>query len=104
MICFDENEIGSLSADHFIAEKEDCMEQLKSRKSFDLIVDCSKLLLPMTDLETINDLQKVKERVMVVVVSTDQIDSLPMDWNAVPTQEEAFDFISFERMQRDLGF
>jgi hypothetical protein len=41
---------------------------------------------------------------MVVVVSTDQIDSLPMDWNAVPTQEEAFDFISFERMQRDLGF
>jgi len=55
MICFDENEIGSLSADHFIAEKEVCMEQLKSKKSFDLVLDCSKLLLPITDLEAIND-------------------------------------------------
>lgn len=26
------------------------------------------------------------------------------DWNVVPTQQEAEDFISFERMQRDLGF
>jgi hypothetical protein len=26
-----------------------------------------------------------------------------MNWNVVPTREEAQDFISFERMQRDLG-
>jgi hypothetical protein len=29
---------------------------------------------------------------------------LAMNWNVVPTREEAQDFISFERMQRDLGF
>jgi hypothetical protein len=37
------------------------------------------------------------------LVSKSDLDSLAMDWNVVPTRKEAQDFISFERMQRDLG-
>jgi hypothetical protein len=68
-----------------------------------LIIDCTNSLLDLSDLENIKAIIESKGRTLVVLVSKSDLDSLAMDWNVVPTRKEAQDFISFERMQRDLG-
>lgn len=45
------------------------------------------------------------QKTLVLIFPTTGLSELnSADWNVVPTQQEAEDFISFERMQRDLGF
>ena len=80
------------------------MEQLSGDQAFDLIIDCTNSLLDLMVLENIKAIIDSKGRTLVVLVLKSDLDSLAMDWNVVPTREEAQDFISFERMQRDLGF
>ena len=70
---------------------------------FDLIIDCTNSPLDLTVLENIKAIIETRGRTLVVLVLKSDLDSLAMDWNVVPTREEAQDFISFERMQRDLG-
>ena len=103
MIHIDDNEIGNVKADQLDQEKNTCMVQLSGDKVFDLIIDCTNSLLDLSDLENIKAIIESKGRTLVVLVSKSDLDSLAMDWNVVPTRKEAQDFISFERMQRDLG-
>jgi len=104
MIHIDDNEIGNVTAEQLDQEKNTCMEQLSADQAFDLIIDCTNSLLDLTVLENIKAIIESKGRTLVVLVLKSDLDSLAMDWNVVPTREEAQDFISFERMQRDLGF
>ena len=104
MILIGENEIGTISTDQFINNRIICLEQLNFNLTFDLILDCSKTILPIEDLLQLESLLLKKSRILVVVVSKEKIDSLPNELNVVPTSSEANDFISFERIQRDLGF
>ena len=104
MILIGENEIGTISTDQFINNRIICLEQLNFNLTFDLILDCSKKILPIEDLLELQSLLLKKSRILVVVVSIEKIDSLPNELNVVPTSSEANDFISFERIQRDLGF
>ncbi|OUU22359.1 MAG: hypothetical protein CBC08_00750 [Flavobacteriaceae bacterium TMED48] len=104
MIHIDDNEIGNVTAEQLDQEKNSCMEQLSGDQAFDLIIDCTNSLLDLMVLENIKAIIDSKGRTLVVLVLKSDLDSLAMDWNVVPTQEEAQDFISFERMQRDLGF
>ena len=104
MIHIDGNEIGNVTAEQLDQEKYTCMEQLSGDQAFDLIIDCTNSLLDLADLENIKAMIESKGRTLVVLVSKSDLDSLAMNWNVVPTREEAQDFISFERMQRDLGF
>tara|TARA_B100000989_G_scaffold264603_1_gene217077 strand:- start:435 stop:749 length:315 start_codon:yes stop_codon:yes gene_type:complete len=104
MILIDENEIGTISTDQFVNNRIICLEQLDFNLTFDLILDCSKTILPIEDLLQLELLLLKKSRILVVVVSKEKIDSLPNELNVVPTSSEANDFISFERIQRDLGF
>tara|TARA_B100000886_G_scaffold294593_1_gene221110 strand:- start:462 stop:776 length:315 start_codon:yes stop_codon:yes gene_type:complete len=104
MILIGENEIGTISTDQFINNRIICLEQLNFNLTFDLILDCSKNILPIEDLLQLESLLLKKSRILVVVVSKEKIDSLPNELNVVPTSSEANDFISFERIQRDLGF
>jgi hypothetical protein len=69
-----------------------------------LILDSTNSSLPYEELSELNSLLLSKSRVLVVIVATDQMEDLYSEWNLVPTLQEAEDFISFERMQRDLGF
>jgi hypothetical protein len=103
MIHIDDNEIGNVKAEQLDQEKNICMVQLSGDKVFDLIIDCTNSLLDLSDLENIKAIIESKGRTLVVLVSKSDLDSLAMDWNVVPTRKEAQDFISFERMQRDLG-
>jgi|TARA_A200000159_G_scaffold161211_1_gene182722 hypothetical protein len=104
MIHIDDNEIGNVTAEQLDQEKNSCMEQLSGDQAFDLIIDCTNSLLDLNVLENIKAIIESKGNTLVVLVLKSDLDSLAMDWNVVPTQEEAQDFISFERMQRDLGF
>ena len=104
MIHVDDNEIGNVTAEQLDQEKNACMEYLSGDQAFDLIIDCTNSLLDLADLENIKAMIESKGRTLVVLVSKSDLDSLAMHWNVVPTREEAQDFISFERMQRDLGF
>jgi|TARA_A200000113_G_scaffold77465_1_gene68317 hypothetical protein len=104
MIHIDDNEIGNVTAEQLDQEKNTCMEQLSGDQAFDLIIDCTNSLLDLMVLENIKAIIDSKGRTLVVLVLKSDLDSLAMDWNVVPTREEAQDFISFERMQRDLGF
>ena len=104
MILIGENKIGTISTDQFINNRIICFEQLNFNLTFDLILDCSKKILPIEDLLELQSLLLKKSRILVVVVSKDKIDFLPNELNVVPTYSEANDFISFERIQRDLEF
>ena len=104
MISIGENEIGTISTEQFIKNKISCLEQLNFNLTFDLILDCSKIILPIEDLLELESLLLKKYRILVVIVSKDKIDFLPNQLNVVPTSSEANDFISFERIQRHLGF
>lgn len=104
MIHIDDNEIGNVTAEQLDQEKNTFMEQLSGDQAFDLIIDCTNSLLDLMVLENIKAIIDSKGRTLVVLVLKSDLDSLAMDWNVVPTREEAQDFISFERMQRDLGF
>ena len=104
MIRFDENEVGKISVEQFLKCRALCIERLKNELSFDLILDSTNSSLPYEELSELNSLLLSKSRVLVVIVATDQMEDLYSEWNLVPTLQEAEDFISFERMQRDLGF
>ena len=104
MISIGENKIGNISTDQFINNRIICFEQLNFNLTFDLILDCSKKILPIEDLLELQSLLLKKSRILVVVVSKNKIDFLPNELNVVPTYSEANDFISFERIQRDLEF
>ena len=104
MIRFDENEVGKISVEQFLKFRALCIERLKNEPSFDLILDSTNSSLPYEELSELNSLLLSKSRVLVVIVATDQMEDLYSEWNLIPTLQEAEDFISFERMQRDLGF
>ena len=104
MILIGENEIGTISSDQFINDRIICLEQLNFNLTFDLILDCSKTILPIEDLLELDSLMLKKSRILVIVLSKDKIDFLPSELNVAPTSSEANDFISFERIQRHLGF
>jgi len=104
MIQLDEKEIGRLTAEEFLQHKNQCLTQLKGDQPFDLLLDCRATLLDLADLETIKNILETKGRTLVILVSKADLDRWAMDWNVVPTLQEAHDFLAFERMQRDLGF
>tara|TARA_B100000767_G_C19736907_1_gene524340 strand:+ start:450 stop:779 length:330 start_codon:yes stop_codon:yes gene_type:complete len=55
-------------------------------------------------LKSYYDFFKKENYSMVFVALPKQYADLPESWIFVPTIEEAFNFIQFERIQRDLGF
>lgn len=82
------------------------LEYLKSNEQLDGIIDLSKVQ-PEKALPLVEDLytyQQENDRLLLVVISNQNRSIFPEKWELVPTQTEAIDFISFEQMQRDLGF
>ena len=57
-----------------------------------------------TDLMEIFNHQQKVGYCFVLILSPEQPHNFPSEWIIVPTKTEALDFISFEQMQRDLGF
>jgi len=58
----------------------------------------------MKALNSIFNTLKTKNQSFVFVATPEQFNSVPESLIVVPTLQEAYDFIEFERIQRDLGF
>lgn len=104
MISIDENDIARLDTAQFNDHKEACFNELKKLEKVDLILDCTTVKVSHSDLAVLQKLIDSKKGVLVLLDSELLQEIEAEQWNIVPTLQEALDFISFERMQRDLGF
>ena len=104
MIQWEENNLAYLASVDFIGNNEVLFSFFKEKEGFDLILDCNTILPNTSDfMEIFNHQQKVGY-CFVLILSPEQPHNFPSEWIIVPTKTEALDFISFEQMQRDLGF
>ena len=104
MISIDENDIARLDTAQFKDHKEACFNELKKLEKVDLILDCTTVKVSHSDLAVLQKLIDSKKGVLVLLDPELLQEIEAEQWNIVPTLQEALDFISFERMQRDLGF
>ena len=104
MIQWEENNIAYLEAKAYVENKESLFSNLKEHQGFDLILNCETYLPKIEALETLVLHQQNEGRCLVLILSTELSDHFPSDWVTVPTKTEALDFISFDQMQRNLGF
>jgi len=98
-----EKEIVQFDADSFDLLENDLLENLESKAFPDLIIDCSKTSLSVTELKFIRLFQTDQNKCLVIVIPANLTHSFSENWIVVPSKKEAVDFILFERMQRDLG-
>ena len=83
--------------------KQDLKTKIK-KHLLDLIIDCSKTIPKKSFLSEIWSFQKTHNRCFVIIIPLEQKTNYPESWDLVPTKQEALDLISFEQMQRELGF
>ncbi|MEK9613687.1 MAG: hypothetical protein VW080_07160 [Flavobacteriaceae bacterium] len=96
--------IGQLTPQTFLIQKENLDQLLKEHDPPDLIIDCSEELIASSQIHSLFEKQKENQRCLVLVIPINFDHSFSEQWVVVPTLLEAVDFISFERIQRDLGF
>lgn len=109
MIIKDENNIIEFQIGREVISKPEsfCQSFQKKIGESDVILDCLKLsyLDECGDaLSLILNTLKTDNQSFVFVASPEQFNSLPELLIVVPTIKEAYDFIEFDRIQRDLGF
>ena len=68
----------------------------------DLIIDCSKIIPKESFLIKLAAHQKKITKCFVVIISSSIQNKFINNFNFVPTKKEAFDFVYFEQIQRDL--
>lgn len=84
-----------------------CQSQKKKIGTADVVFDCLKLSFLDKHIKVLNSIfntLKTKNQSFVFVATPEQFNSVPELLIIVPTVQEAYDFIEFERIQRDLGF
>ena len=79
-------EIICLKFSSFNSKQNELFKELTISKS-DLIIDCSNII-PKESVLISPEMQKI----------------FINDFNFVPTKKEAYDFVYFEQLQRDLGY
>ena len=90
-------EFSSLNPNH-----SKLLKELTISKS-DLIIDCSKIIPKESVLTRLSEHQKKITKCFVVIIPPERQKILINDFNFVPTKKEAYDFVYFEQLQRDLG-
>ena len=70
----------------------------------DLIIDCSNITPKESVLTRLAEHQKKINKCFVIVISPEMQKIFINDFNFVPTKKEAYDFVYFEQLQRDLGY
>ena len=94
-------EINYVDFSSFNNEQNKLLEELMIAK-LDLIIDCSKIIPKESFLIKLAAHQKKITKCFVVIISSSIQDKFINDFNFVPTKKEAFDFVYFEQIQRDL--
>lgn len=102
MIKVEESGIGFIDIVN-LDRKKDLKKELK-KQLLDLIIDCTKTIPDNYLLSEIHSFQMNIKRCFVIILPLEQKSNYPESWDLVPTKKEALDFISFEQIQRKLGF
>ena len=95
-------EINYVDFSSFNNEQNKLLEELMIAE-LDLIIDCSKIIPKESFLIKLAAHQKKITKCFVVIISSSIQDKFINNFNFVPTKKEAFDFVYFEQIQRDLG-
>ena len=83
-------------------EQNKLLKELTISKS-DLIIDCSNIIPKESVITKLARHQKKITKSFVVIISPEMQKIFINDFNFVPTKKEAYDFVYFEQLQRDLG-
>ena len=94
-------EINYINFSSFNNQQNKLLEKLMIAK-LDLIIDCSKIVPKESFLIKLAAHQKKITKCFVVIISSSIQDKFINNFNFVPTKKEAFDFVYFEQIQRDL--
>ena len=70
----------------------------------DFIIDCIEVAPRKEFIEKIFEHQKNVKKCLVVVIANEINLKCNKEWNIIPTKIEAYDFISFEQIQREIGY
>ena len=95
-------EINYVDFSSFNNEQNKLLEELIISK-LDLIIDCSKIIPKESFIIKLAAHQKKITKCFVVIISSSIQNKFINNFNFVPTKKEAFDFVYFEQIQRDLG-
>ncbi len=96
-------EIICLKFSSFNPKQNELFKELTISKS-DLIIDCSNIIPKESVLTRLAAHQKKINKCFVVVISPEMQKIFINDFNFAPTKKEAYDFVYFEQLQRDLGY
>ena len=96
-------EINYVDLSSFDTNQNNLLDELIFSK-LDLIIDCSKIVPKESFLIKLAAHQKKITRCFVVIISSSIQNKFINNFNFVPTKKEAFDFVYFEQIQRDLGY
>jgi hypothetical protein len=96
--------IGQFATRDFLIHKKNLDQLLMEQDPPDLIIDCSEELIASSQIQSLYERQQENQRCLVLVIPINIDHAFSDQWVIVPTLQEAVDFISFERIQRDLGF
>ena len=94
-------EINYVDLSSFNTNQNNLLEELITIK-LDLIIDCSKIVPKESFLIKLAAHRKKITKCFVVIISSSIQDKFINNFNFVPTKKEAFDFVYFEQIQRDL--
>ena len=95
-------EINYVDFGSFNNKQKQLLEELIIAK-LDLIIDCSKIIPKESFLIKLAAHQKKITKCFVVIISSNIQNKFINNFNFVPTKKEAFDFVYYEQIQRDLG-
>ena len=95
-------EINYVDLSSFDNQQNKMLEELIISK-LDLIIDCSKIIPNESFLVKLAAHQKKITKCFVVIIASSIQNKFINNFNFVPTKKEAFDFVYFEQIQRDLG-
>tara|TARA_Y100000996_G_scaffold262827_1_gene206778 strand:+ start:76 stop:387 length:312 start_codon:yes stop_codon:yes gene_type:complete len=97
------NEISYIDSPILAKKETTLLNEMMGLKQ-DIIINCSVSLPTESFLNDISIYQKKIKKSFVLIIPIGKKDLINLELNIVPTKKEAFDFICFEQMQRDIGF
>ena len=85
-----------------ISENQKEFTEYLFKTRIDFIIDCSKVIPKKKFIKKLFVHQKNVQKCFVIVISSDYNLKFNKEWNIVPSKNEAFDFIYFEKIQREI--
>ena len=103
MIKKQSKEINYIDFSRYNLKKNNVFEEIIITNS-DIIINCSKIIPNESLLIKLDNHQKKITKCLVVIIPPKMQNTFINNFNFVPTKKEAYDFVYFEQLQRDLGY